>query len=192
MTATAPAAICGECARTFPTSEMIRYQNLFICSRCKPIFMQKLSEGAAIQTGEFRYAGFWIRVVSTFVDSLVLQVLQVTLLVMAGQSLGQILGTEARTGTMLAVTLLLGLSVGIAYETFFLGRFGATLGKMACRIKVVMPDGNKITYGRAFGRYFGKNLLGIATLYIGFIIAGFDSEKRTLHDRICNTRVVYS
>jgi uncharacterized RDD family membrane protein YckC len=62
---------------------------------------------------------------------------------------------------------------------------------MACGIKVVTPEGEKITYLRAFGRYFAKTLLGIATLYIGYIIAAFDSEKRSLHDRICNTRVVY-
>ena len=29
-------------------------------------------------------------------------------------------------------------------------------------------------------------------LWIGFIIAGFDSEKRALHDHICGTRVVYT
>ena len=28
-------------------------------------------------------------------------------------------------------------------------------------------------------------------LEIGCIIAGFDSEKRSLHDRICDTRVIY-
>jgi uncharacterized RDD family membrane protein YckC len=27
-------------------------------------------------------------------------------------------------------------------------------------------------------------------LYIGYIMAGFDDEKRTLHDRICDTRVI--
>ncbi len=26
---------------------------------------------------------------------------------------------------------------------------------------------------------------------IGFIIAGFDDQKRSLHDRICDTRVIY-
>jgi hypothetical protein len=29
------------------------------------------------------------------------------------------------------------------------------------------------------------------TCYIGYIIAGFDEQKRTLHDHVCSTRVVY-
>jgi uncharacterized RDD family membrane protein YckC len=29
-------------------------------------------------------------------------------------------------------------------------------------------------------------------LMIGYIMAAFDSEKRALHDRICETRVIYS
>jgi hypothetical protein len=39
------------------------------------------------------------------------------------------------------------------------------------------------------GRYFAK-MLSSLTLLIGYIIAAFDEEKRSLHDRICNTRVV--
>ena len=192
MTATATAAICGECARTFPPSEMIRYQNLYICSRCKPIFMQKLSEGAAIQTGEFHYAGFWIRVASALIDGIIMLVLQLTLLLgVAGVSLAEVAGTEQpeNIGFMLGAQLM-SMVIAIAYEVVFVGRFGATLGKMACGIKVVTPEGGQITYLRAFGRYFAK-ILSAFTLYIGYIIAGFDSEKRALHDRICNTRVVY-
>jgi uncharacterized RDD family membrane protein YckC len=28
-------------------------------------------------------------------------------------------------------------------------------------------------------------------LLIGYIMAGFDEEKRALHDRVCDTRVIY-
>ena len=78
---------------------------------------------------------------------------------------------------------------GISYETIFIGKYGATVGKMACRIKVVTADGGQVSYLRAVGRYFAK-LLSAFTLMIGYIIAAFDPEKRALHDRICNTRVV--
>ena len=27
--------------------------------------------------------------------------------------------------------------------------------------------------------------------YIGYILAAFDDQKRSLHDHICNTRVIY-
>ena len=87
------------------------------------------------------------------------------------------------------IVQLLLYALGIAFETYFLGRFGATPGKMACGLKVVRPDGEKITYGRAFGRTLASLLSGMI-IYIGYIIAAFDEERRTLHDRICDTRVV--
>jgi hypothetical protein len=33
-------------------------------------------------------------------------------------------------------------------------------------------------------------MLSAFTLTIGYIMAGIDEQKRALHDRICNTRVV--
>ena len=70
-----------------------------------------------------------------------------------------------------------------------IGKYGATLGKMACRIKVVTSEGGPVSYMRALGRYFAKQL-SCLTLMIGYIMAFFDKENRALHDRICDTRVV--
>jgi uncharacterized RDD family membrane protein YckC len=39
------------------------------------------------------------------------------------------------------------------------------------------------------GRHFAKILSGII-LYIGYLMAFWDDEKRALHDRICSTRVI--
>jgi uncharacterized RDD family membrane protein YckC len=86
--------------------------------------------------------------------------------------------------------LLVGLVIPIAYTTFFVGRFAATPGKMACGLRIITPDGGRVSYGRALGRCFAEWLSGL-TLTIGYIIAAFDPEKRALHDRICETRVVY-
>jgi uncharacterized RDD family membrane protein YckC len=60
---------------------------------------------------------------------------------------------------------------------------------MALDLKVVRPDGGPISLGRAVGRYFAKIVSGII-LMIGYIMAGFDSEKRALHDMMCDTRVI--
>jgi uncharacterized RDD family membrane protein YckC len=79
----------------------------------------------------------------------------------------------------------------ISYEIFFLGKYGATPGKMACKIRVVTGEGDSITYGRAAGRAFAERLSGLIC-YIGYLMVAFDSsQKRALHDRICNTRVIY-
>jgi hypothetical protein len=45
-----PAALAGstcvECGRTFPPEEMIRLHNASVCAQCKPVFLQRLAEGA--------------------------------------------------------------------------------------------------------------------------------------------------
>jgi len=84
---------------------------------------------------------------------------------------------------------LFNLIVSAVYETWMIGRFGATAGKMACSLLVVNSDGTKLSYQRALGRHFAKYLSSF-TLGIGYIMAGLDEEKRSLHDRVCDTRVI--
>ncbi|HDH05175.1 MAG TPA: RDD family protein, partial [Nitrospirae bacterium] len=77
----------------------------------------------------------------------------------------------------------------LAYTTFFLGKFAATPGKMACGLKVLRADGESVSYWRAAGRHLAEFVSSL-TLMIGYLMAAFDSEKRALHDRMCNTRVI--
>ena len=206
-----PEAVCAECGKIFPIDETIRYGDARVCAACKPVFLQKLQEGAAINTGALNYAGFWIRFAAKFLDGLILGVVLVVPLILlvvafasstashaaqagfkpdlsphapadAGELIGNFLGLFVQCGFIIAQVL---------YSTFFLGKYGATPGKMACGLKVVDSDGNKITYGRAFGRACAEILSGLIC-DIGYIIAGFDNpQKRALHDHICNTRVIY-
>lgn len=182
-------ATCAECGKAFAVEEMIRHGAAYVCAKCKPVFLQKLAEGANVSAG-LRYSGFWLRVGASIVDSLFLfLVFLVVQLFLLGIPMAQALGMGPRTPAMLGVRQLVSFTMGILYETLFIGRFGATLGKMAFRIHVVTADGGRVSYLRAFGRYFGK-LLSALTLGIGYLLAAFDQQSRALHDRICNTRVV--
>jgi uncharacterized RDD family membrane protein YckC len=89
----------------------------------------------------------------------------------------------------MAISMLVGVVIGASYEGFFVSRVGATPGKMALGLKVIRPNGGPVTLGRAIGRYFAKWLSSMA-LCIGYIIVGFDAEKRGMHDMIVDTRVV--
>jgi uncharacterized RDD family membrane protein YckC len=60
---------------------------------------------------------------------------------------------------------------------------------MALKLRVVRADGSPVGYGLAAGRYLSK-ILSALILLIGYIMAAFDEQKRALHDRICDTRVV--
>jgi len=93
---------------------------------------------------------------------------------------------KAAGGDGVAFTLIMSM----AYFVGFNGRFGATPGKMVLKLKIVRPDGEPISYGRAFGRYFAK-MLSSLIFCIGYMMAGWDEQKRALHDRIADTRVIH-
>ena len=42
-------APCAECGQVFKVNEMIAHNAIHVCARCKPIFLQKLAEGAKIK-----------------------------------------------------------------------------------------------------------------------------------------------
>lgn len=68
---------------------------------------------------------------------------------------------------------------------------GATLGKRAMRLRVVSSEQRKMTlfevaYRETVGRFLSKIII-----FIGYFMIGPDHEKRALHDRLADTRVVY-
>jgi uncharacterized RDD family membrane protein YckC len=175
---------CHECGQVFKQDEMIKFDNNWVCAGCKPIFMQKLKEGVSV-AGNVQYAGFWIRFGAKFLDGIILNVID---LIIKSILFGGLSQSGANPGVVLLAVLVQWV-VMIAYGTYFVGTYGATPGKMACGLKVVTPEGEPVTYGRACGRYFAEILSGLI-LGIGYIMAAFDEEKRALHDRLCNTRVI--
>lgn len=180
---------CHECGRIFPQDNMIHYQDVWICAGCKPLFIQKLKEGAPLGAG-FEYGGFWIRFAAKFLDGLIQSAVTFMGSFMLGIvfAIGGGLGEEGSLALQVFVQVL-SIAFGMFYTSFFIGKFAATPGKMICGLKVVMSDGTPVSYSRAIGRYFAEWLSGL-TMGIGYIMAAFDDEKRALHDRICDTRVV--
>jgi uncharacterized RDD family membrane protein YckC len=184
-------AYCSQCFNKFPAEAVIRYGDANICAACKPLFFQKLKEGAETN-GTLRYGGFWVRFVAKSIDGIIMGMIGMLIAAIAGFS---ILGhdktfamTPFRLGAYMMINILQ-IALGVAYATFFVGKYGATPGKMALSLKVINPDGSKVSYMKAFGRHFAEFISGIIFL-IGYIMAAFDDEKRALHDRICSTRVI--
>ncbi|NQT92248.1 MAG: RDD family protein [Lentisphaerae bacterium] len=182
---------CSVCGRPFAEDELIRFQGSLICAACKPEFFQRVKEGASLP-GVMNFASFGLRAGAKIIDWIILSSVSMLLSFVVGAiSVATAEGSPEIAFAIQMVLMVIQTAIGIAYTVFFLGRFGATPGKMACKIKVVRSDGSPITYGRAFSRYWGELLSGII-LYIGYFMAAFDDEKRTLHDRICDTRVITS
>ncbi len=181
---------CSQCGRSFSKDNIIELGGLSVCAQCKPAFVQRIREGAAIP-GVLVYASFWTRFAAKVVDGILLAFINT--IVQSAFLLVLAFFEESPSASLLALYSLLSLiqfAISCAYTVFFLGRYGATPGKMTCKIKVVRSDGTPLSYSRALGRFLADLLSGFPTLLIGYLIAAFDSEKRALHDRLCDTRVV--
>jgi uncharacterized RDD family membrane protein YckC len=184
--AAAPLSTCSQCGQSFSPDQLMHFEGRTICFNCKPLFVAQMKEGIAPAVS-VTYAGFWIRFLAALIDG--------AIGFTVGMLIGLVFGNARAMGGRASFTpagctsTLLQLLYGIGYETLLVGAYGATLGKMALRLKVITPDSPKVSYLRALGRYFAK-ILSAIILLIGYIMAAFDDEKRALHDRICNTRVI--
>ena len=185
---------CSLCQNLFPDTDVAAFGETLVCASCKPQYVQMMKTGVSVP-GAFVYGGFWIRFVAKIIDGLILGIAQgifiVPLYIFMFRSVTSAPGPDALAtfATANIFINLVSVAMGAAYTTFFIGKYQATPGKMAFSLKVVAPDGGKITYMRALGRHFAE-MVSAFILAIGYIMAGFDSQKRSLHDRICATRVI--
>lgn len=82
--------------------------------------------------------------------------------------------------------------VPAVYAIGFVGRYGATPGKMITGTRIVERDGTALTYGRAVIHYLVKGTTGVLLIGLGGLLMIGDRERRSLHDRLLNTRVILS
>lgn len=190
---------CSECGRATPADELARFGDRLVCPICKDSYTQKLREGVT-PVAAVHFGGFWIRFLAYIIDAIILGTVTGIIQFMMVGSFFQVPNIQpgdnpfAALAPMLAVlgtASLISMAIHCAYETLFIWKLGATPGKMALGLKVVRPGGGPVDVGRALGRYFAKILSGLI-LCIGYIMIAFDSEKRGLHDMICDTRVIKS
>jgi uncharacterized RDD family membrane protein YckC len=90
---------------------------------------------------------------------------------------------------LLAIRLLALMLSWIYYASMESSTWQATLGKKILGLKVTDLAGNRISFARASGRFFGKILSGMI-LGIGFLMAGFTARKQTLHDILAGCLVL--
>ena len=196
---------CSQCGRTFAHSDVVQIAGTWVCGDCKPGFLsQVMASGAAAASPlGWHYGGFWIRFGARIIDSFVLGVPLLILLALLIPSLIRTQGGAPNPAVAafaaLSVTfILVYFLVLICYEVLFLRYRGATPGKMACGLKVVRSDGSSLGWGTSFGRFVMWNVVTSGIPYLNFVLmlisgimAGTDGQKRALHDRVCDTRVVY-
>jgi uncharacterized RDD family membrane protein YckC len=126
-------------------------------------------------------AGFWIRVLATILD---------TVIVMVPLSFISYLITGAWDGDIYTsfLSLLYYLILPIIW-------FGYTVGKRMVGIRIVKVNGEKVGIGTMLMRVIVASLvygitLGIAVIVSAFMI-GLRKDKRSIHDFIAGTYVTY-
>ena len=141
------------------------------------------------------YAGAGVRFCAYIIDQIIL-LMVVAMLAGVFGILG-LLGLEEILEYKLifqfTVSAIIYFIVKKIYFVAFTYTSGQTVGKKLFRIKVVNEDMTKasfwsILYREVIGRY----LCGLKeVVWIGYLIMLLDEEKRGVHDRLSDTRVVY-
>jgi uncharacterized RDD family membrane protein YckC len=189
--------ICAVSGKRYPRREMVQYEGKWISAEHRDEYFERIREGIP-QPGQFVYAGFWLRFCAKFIDGLVIWIIStginmlVAFLILGSPNFfGQALMRHPAHDRLVfqAVSFPLGIGLAIGYACFFILRWDATPGKMALGLKLVRSNGERLSAGRIAGRYFSEWLSALI-LCIGYLMVIGDSEKRALHDRICDTRVI--
>lgn len=148
------------------------------------------------------YAGFWRRFAAYMLDSAVIAWAMSELWVNAfNQARTQFAILAPKAGSITnkydSAEYYAAVFMLITIVPFVWGYFSgmessplrATLGKLAVGIYVTDLEGNRISFSRATGRYFGKFISGLL-LGIGYLIAGMSERKQALHDTMAGCLVL--
>ncbi|HEV7332918.1 MAG TPA: RDD family protein [Flavisolibacter sp.] len=120
------------------------------------------------------YAGFWERVGAVLIDAIILMVPQFIITYFLPYGLSNV------------ISLLITWLYSALMES---GEGQATIGKRALGLKVTTASGERISFGQATGRHFGK-IVSTIILFIGYLMMLWDDRKQTLHDKMADTLVV--
>lgn len=142
------------------------------------------------ESQQAQYAGFWLRFVAAVIDAVIVWVGTYVLGYMMGSMMIDGYSTEDEIAGALLFINLAGLLANWLY--FALQESSAaqaTPGKRAMGLRVTDEYGDRISFGKASGRYFGKIISGLI-IGIGFLMAGWTEKKQALHDMMAGTLVI--
>jgi uncharacterized RDD family membrane protein YckC len=180
--------VCAHSGRVYRADEMLPYGEALIGPGQKGSFFRILMEGAVVDIADathrgVEYVGFWWRALSSLLDYMIKVIPSMLCMVPyyvvtfssgvaagpgsgEGQDLASLTGFTAMMLLAYGLGMLGVLAVSIFYDTWMVGRYQATAGKMVIGAKVVNPDGSRLTYKRAFIRWLAKKPLNYLIVWI--------------------------
>ncbi|MFL6231386.1 MAG: RDD family protein [Pyrinomonadaceae bacterium] len=138
------------------------------------------------------YAGFWLRLGASLIDSVLASALLCPVSFVLGAA--GALADRGRGGAATAGAQLLAYVISIVVNWLYFAlcessAWQGTLGKKLLGIRVTDDYGRRIGFGRATGRHFAKFVSSIICL-IGFIMVAFTEKQQGLHDMMAGTLVL--
>lgn len=135
---------------------------------------------------ELKYAGFWIRVAATLIDTLIISVFTIPLLFMFYGNQMLLDDSIIKGPADLIISYIL---PAIAVVVFWVYK-SATPGKIVLKLKILdAKTGEQITVRQSIIRYFGY-FVSMIPLFFGIFWVAWDSKKQAWHDKIAGTVVV--
>jgi uncharacterized RDD family membrane protein YckC len=138
------------------------------------------------QNGDYEFAGFWIRVVASLIDTVLMLFITMPVLMM-------IYGKDYWFSESMIKgvwDVLFSYVIPAVIVIVFWAYKSATPGKMIFGLKVIsLGNDSKLSRGQLIGRYLGYYVSTIVFL-LGFIWVAFDKRKQGWHDKMANTAVV--
>jgi uncharacterized RDD family membrane protein YckC len=164
----------------------------------EPIVQRPRREAATVYV-----VGFWRRLAAALIDLAVVTPAALIITLLASRITGlrlpmanlRLLDIDLwidlalATDPALIMALVLFCAIGLVYLLVFQIVVGRTLGMRVLHMKIIDVYGDRPSAPRCVARCAGY-LAGVATLFLGFLWMGFDSEKRGLQDWIAGTYVI--
>jgi uncharacterized RDD family membrane protein YckC len=207
-----PGFFCTYCGNIIPADQLVRIGGRNVCAACKPRYVQQVSEGLAAPVKvpvlggrtaaapESDLADPGLRLVGYILDLLFIMVpMVIGYFVVAAIAFGVLsAGRRGGSGETFGIAMMIVMmSFAVLafvwyffYWTYFIGKRGATPGMKIMKVKMVRADRSPVAYSRVLGRALLLYVINGCTMGLTNITAFFDSEKRTVVDMLCDTRVV--
>jgi uncharacterized RDD family membrane protein YckC len=138
-----------------------------------------------LDTDQLHYAGFWLRLLSLLIDTLILMPV---IYALAYTIYGPAYFTSAtilQGPADLVITYVLPVAATIGFWKWK----SATPGKIILGLKIVDANGAQPSTGQYLSRYFAY-LISMLPLFLGYFWVAWDRHKQAWHDKLARTYVI--
>lgn len=201
------AAFCSNCGQAFSSAAIAPRPPVMSAAAAVPVAGGAPvvpAYAASISMPRVEYAGFWLRLVALVIDNVILGLgfflIVIPLIFLTGfrRFLDEFHPGEALNDTgifMLIVFFFLAATGALVFTWVYhalmeCSEWQATVGKKALGLVVTDMAGQRVSFGRATGRHFGKMITNMIPAFIGYVMAGFTEKKQALHDMLAGCLVL--